>query len=101
MTKPPTDETALLIKILADTPRLEDAACIGQHHLFDPATEAEPTAVADRRHRLAADLCSNCPALAECRRWADDQKSYPGVLAGRVPTPPRPRGRPTTTKEAS
>ena len=100
MTKPAPDQIALLARILENTPRLPDAACIGQHHLFDPATDGEPTAEAHRRHRLASQLCEECPVLTECRQWADDQKAYPGVLAGRVPTPTRPQGRPTT-KESS
>lgn len=101
MTKPAPDETALLVKILADTPRLEDAACIGHHALFDPAQEHEPASAANRRHRLATELCKQCPVLVECRHWASEQGTYAGVIAGHIPPPPRPRGRPTKNGRSS
>lgn len=100
MTRTPTpteDPTiALLAKILAATPRLEDAACIGRTELFDPQQDGEEAQDVTYRHRRAAALCNECPALTECHRWAQTERQSASVLAGRVPPP---RGRPGRTNK--
>lgn len=97
MTRAPTDPvTDLLVKILASTPRLEDAACIGRTELFDPQQDGEEAQDVTYRHRRAAALCKDCPALAECHRWSQTERHQVGVIAGRIPPP---RGRPGRTNK--
>lgn len=95
MTRTSTDPLIdLLTRILASTPRLEDAACIGRADLFDPQQDGEPAEAVTYRHRRAAALCFGCPALSECHRWAQSERNPSGVIAGLVPPP---RGRPRTS----
>jgi hypothetical protein len=65
-----------LFAALRGIPKLPDAACRGRSDLFDGATEediAEATAV-----------CSRCPELNACKRWADmlPHNGIHGVIAG-------------------
>lgn len=94
MTKPEPDLIALLARILTDTPRLEGAACIEWPGLHDPAHDGEPQAETSLRHEYAVAVCRGCPALFECNEWALTEPTSTGVLAGRIPTPARRRGRP-------
>jgi len=69
---------ALVVAIIRGAPRLDGALCHGRPEVFD-ATDAEHI-------QTAAELCARCPALAECRAWAEavPRSSRPtGVLAGR------------------
>ncbi|ORM38173.1 hypothetical protein [Williamsia sp. 1135] len=94
------DLITLLGKILADTPRLENAVCLGRSDLFDPARDYEPMPAVSHRHQLAAALCAGCPALVQCGTWAATERPSASVIAGRVPTSQR-RRRPSVHKEAS
>jgi hypothetical protein len=54
----------LLAEIVADTPRLPDAACAGHAPMFDADNGSTPRALA---------LCASCPALARCQEWVAGQ----------------------------
>jgi hypothetical protein len=71
-----TSVVDLLVQVLQGTPRLDGALCRDNAQLFDAET-ADDTAAA-----LA--LCSCCPALARCSRFAAsiEPGSVTGVLAG-------------------
>ncbi|MGD3151940.1 hypothetical protein [Tsukamurella tyrosinosolvens] len=99
----------LLGAMLADTPKLAGAACIGRAGLFDPQAPNEHRDDLAYRHRSAAEVCrTECPALAECSVWLDSfegaragRRGRPsGVLAGRIPQPGPTRGRPTKGRAA-
>jgi hypothetical protein len=55
----------LLAAILADAPRLEDAACIGKHRMYDPVLGNGHQYRDQERARLAkaAHVCAGCPAI--------------------------------------
>lgn len=75
----PTGTVALLERVLAGQPRLDGAACRGHPEWFDAdSLEAAVTAA------KALELCDQCPALAECRRFAASQPlgGLIGVVAG-------------------
>lgn len=88
------DLIGLLVKILADTPPMADAECIGHTDLFDPQSEHEAAEDVTYRHMQAATICASCPVLSECDRWAQTERPSDGVLAGRIPPPKQRRGRP-------
>lgn len=78
----------ILKRILAGLPKLSGAACVGRAEIFAPAEPDEPDEHVEYRHRHAAAICSTCPALTECREWADSLPARdrpPGVLAGVIP----------------
>ncbi|ASR04015.1 WhiB family transcriptional regulator [Gordonia rubripertincta] len=58
--------------------------CAGDHELFDPPTTTGKADV-DRIER-AKRTCHACPALAECRAWAQalPRNSLNGVVAGKL-----------------
>ena len=62
---------------LQGIPRLEGARCRGRWSVWD---ETEDPVIIE----YAINQCKACPALAECREWADTQKRLTGVVAGRV-----------------
>ena len=74
----PRDAVGLIACIIAETPRLEDAACVKRPRLFDGDSGADAA--------QAISICKQCPALLQCRRWVKSlprgQKPY-GVIAGR------------------
>ena len=81
-----------LLAALAGLPRLTDARCRGQHHLFDMTADGSvpglggAAQVATARTQALA-ICKQCPALAGCRAWADTQRPRDlplGVIAGRI-----------------
>lgn len=55
----------LLIAILTDRPNLPDAACRGQHRLFDALDDHEETA-RTRAQIAARRLCGHCPHTTLC-----------------------------------
>lgn len=65
----------LLSAILADLPRLDGAACIGHHDLYDEQPEGRSHQRRDEqraRGELAAAGCAGCPVRARCpSRWTD------------------------------
>jgi integrase len=63
----------LLEAVLAGLPRLPGARCRDRYALFD--------SVDDDDHAHAAAICRSCPALAQCRNWAQAQPD--GALRGR------------------
>lgn len=98
--KPHFDLIALLSKILTDTPKLDGAACIDWPGLHDPANEGESAAVVASRHAAAESVCFDCPAMLACDQWAQTERPYAGVIAGRIPSP-KQRGRPAAERRAS
>lgn len=75
-----------LTAILAGTPRLDGAACIGHAELFDPPGDGETRTAADARHRAAARVCWTCPVIDTCRDWAVTEPSSQTVIAAQVMT---------------
>lgn len=50
-------------------PWMEQAACLGQSHLFfGPVREREDARL--QREARARDVCLSCPALEDCRAYA-------------------------------
>ncbi|GEE01121.1 hypothetical protein nbrc107696_15670 [Gordonia spumicola] len=86
-------------RVLAGTPNLSGAACIGRHGLFDEQAheDGETAETAARRHQEAAELCRRCPVLGACRTaWVDTpgvRHRPSGVIGGRTPATTT-RGRP-------
>lgn len=83
---------ALLAKVLAGLPALQRAACRDQSELFDPQQHGELADNAAARHAHAVEICRGCPALAQCRAWADriqPTRRPGGVLAARLNPNPR------------
>ncbi|MEZ0363382.1 WhiB family transcriptional regulator [Mycobacterium sp. pUA109] len=71
----------LLAKILADTPKLDGAACVDNADVFDAD---------DGDWELAVAICRSCPALTDCGDWADGLRASDrpaGVVAGQVNRP--------------
>lgn len=65
---------------LAGIPDLSGARCRGQWSIWDETDNPEVI-------EYAKNQCEACPALAECREWADSLKPSKrplGVVAGRV-----------------
>lgn len=73
-----------LLKALASTPKLPDAACKSKSKwpVFDAALKGG-TAQTE-----AISICRSCPALSACRRWAKSLDGLPpyqgGLVAGTV-----------------
>lgn len=83
----------LLAAILADQPRLTDAACRQYVELFNRAADGDREAAQE-----AVVVCQTCPVLTECREWAE--RTYPrrkpgGVLAATYSPPPTSRKKKT------
>lgn len=81
-----TDQFASLLSALRGAPRLPGAACRGHWETFDDIDEPD----------YAISVCLNhCPALSNCRQWADSQpkRNLYGVIAGEVFLQPRIRRR--------
>lgn len=75
----------LLVAILTGVPRLPEAACRRQPHLFD--ADCADLVEAENREREALRLCRACPELEACQRWVDSlpPRQRPcGVVAGKV-----------------
>jgi WhiB family redox-sensing transcriptional regulator len=76
----PPEQLALVMVILADTPRLPGAACRGLAPAFDaPGRDGDPT--------LPLAVCRHCPAVTACKAWLDqlEPSARPtGVVAGQV-----------------
>lgn len=88
----PEGSIRLLKRVLAGVPMLPDAACRGQHELFDPPSRDESRFDAAERHEIATDICRQCPVLAECRAWASRTRPARrpgGVIAGSINPPSR------------
>lgn len=51
------------------------AECKGLTHLFFPPPGERPQTRA-RREVQASAICAGCPARAECREWARDNREY-------------------------
>lgn len=78
-----------LLAALAGAPPLPGARCVGHHRLFDPAHMGEDISQVERRHRIAAETCRVCPALAACGAWLESLPTRdrpPGVIAGTIRT---------------
>ncbi|MGV6990874.1 WhiB family transcriptional regulator [Gordonia amicalis] len=63
-------------------PNLRGAACVGSPGLFDPRDPSEDPADTAYRHNAARELCRTCPALEECRDWADSQPDQTPAVTG-------------------
>jgi hypothetical protein len=79
----------LLAEVLRDSPKLEDAACVGRWPgLFDPPGQGESLDHPDVAHRrgIAVSICRACPCLEMCREWAESQPQgrLSGVVAGEI-----------------
>lgn len=91
MTAAPLDPQGvgrLLARVLADTPRLAGAACVGLWEAFDSPHPGEEPADADYRHRTALALCRRCPVLDACAAWAAGLRGRDrpdGIIAGQIP----------------
>jgi hypothetical protein len=64
----------LLCAIVADTPRLRNAASRGRWDVFDGDGE-------EHIHRAVA-LCQTCPERSACQDWASGRRDVSGVLGG-------------------
>ncbi|BAH52237.1 hypothetical protein [Rhodococcus opacus] len=64
------DWVSLLESILADTPSLPEAACIGRHDLFDEG-QGESKDEARHRQAVAEKLCAGCPEAWRCPERTD------------------------------
>lgn len=81
-----------LFGALGMIPALPGARCRGRHHLFDARPPDDPEADNAQAHALA--LCARCPALTRCAEWFDalsPRQRPPGVVAGQVNRPHKPR----------
>lgn len=74
-------------------PDFPQAACRGNHELFDLQAVGEAREDVDTRQRAAANICwsGQCPHLAECNDWAitshfDAQNIVGPVLGGMTST---------------
>lgn len=95
----PEGAIRLLASMLAGAPKLSDAACIGQHTLFDDRRGDEDAEDAETRHAAAAATCCRCPALDACTAWTARLRGRhrpDGVIAAQLPKPSRPRKEKTT-----
>lgn len=82
----------LLAAILADSPDLSGANCIGSPELFDPRDPRESADEVRYRHDAAEALCHQCPALERCRSWTSSRRDDGSVVAAQAPRlPGRPR----------
>jgi WhiB family redox-sensing transcriptional regulator len=94
----PPEWLALAQIIVANMPRLENAACAGRWGLFDHHRHKDPHRVTDEASAL--QLCAHCPALTACKAWVQGLPVWQrptGVVAGQVVQPPKgslPTGRP-------
>ena len=74
--------------LLPDMPEMPNAACVGQHALFDEVSHDESALDVDMRHARALVNCQlQCPALADCRSWfaaLRPSQKPPGVVAGTI-----------------
>ncbi|MGZ9828754.1 hypothetical protein ACXYTP_17750 [Tsukamurella ocularis] len=90
----------MIAAVLDSVPKLDGAACDGQHELFDGGRPGEHPDDVAYRHAVAATICRNrCPALPDCARWLDrlaPRRRPAGVVAGTIPDPARTAGRPKT-----
>jgi hypothetical protein len=99
--------SAALMAALGGAPRLDGAACRGQHRLFDAAAEATVPghvgAAETAAARVAAlALCRTCPALAACAAYYDrlpPRLRPAGVMAGQLNVKPPKKS--TTRQEKS
>jgi WhiB family transcriptional regulator, redox-sensing transcriptional regulator len=67
--------TVSIQELLSRADWMTDAACQGRGHLFFPPLAERPQARV-KRERLAQVVCDACPVLAQCRRYARDQREY-------------------------
>ncbi|WP_328856360.1 WhiB family transcriptional regulator [Williamsia herbipolensis] len=98
------DWISLLARIFDELPALPGAACAGRPDLFDPADTRETAESVASRYRAAAAVCASCPALTQCRAWADSLNRHrrpAGVVGGRIPDPGPPAGRRPTRETFS
>jgi Transcription factor WhiB len=68
---------AAMMGVISGIPRLDGAACVGEHDLFD---NHEGPAADD-----AIAICHQCPARVECERWflsLRPSERPPGITAG-------------------
>jgi hypothetical protein len=80
----------LMREILWDSPKLPQALCRDQPHLFDQVEDKDVVA-------YCIDECNACPELAACKAWADRQRYLHGCVAGEV----RLHHKPLKQKKAS
>lgn len=83
----------LLTAILADTPKLTGALCVGRAEMFDERGDDESADEAAERRGRAAALCTRCPARVECSDWVARQPSLResgAVIAADALTRPHP-----------
>jgi WhiB family redox-sensing transcriptional regulator len=64
-----TESTESLFGMLAGTPRLDGAACIGRSALFDPQPADMPEGAVIEAQETALAICAGCPVLRPCRVW--------------------------------
>jgi hypothetical protein len=91
------DDLTDLLSALAGTPRLEGAACVGRHELFDLRDISDPDR-AEVEARGVKICLTECGAYSQCRDWIQSlpaRQRPSGVVAGvvRRPRTPAPVGR--------
>lgn len=83
----------LLAAVLADTPRLPDAACKGHVATFDAAADGDRDAA-----QRAIEACRRCPVIDRCAQWiaeAHPRRPPPGVWAAQYQPPTTSRRKAT------
>jgi hypothetical protein len=56
----------LLSVILAGTPQLNGAACVGRHQLYDEIPDRGQSDQRRQRYQAATGVCSRCPVRVLC-----------------------------------
>lgn len=85
-----------LLGAMLGAPALPGAKCRGRSATFDPARPGEHPDSVGQRHLQALLLCDTCPARPPCEQWLGSltpARRPPGVVAGRIVHPPKPRNR--------
>ncbi|NMO03126.1 transcriptional regulator [Gordonia sp. TBRC 11910] len=88
---------ACLVRVVDGLPKLTGAACRDRPDLFEAARVGETVEEVETRQIEAEMLCAACPVLANCRTWAQGERSDVGHVIAGVRPPPRttPTERPT------
>lgn len=61
----PGVDSTVLLGLVAATPDMPGAACVGAHSVYDAAANGDADAQA-----IAVDICSSCRHCIECSEWA-------------------------------
>lgn len=63
---------------------MEKAACIGKEDIFLYPDGRVLTEKNRPKLDKALEICSNCPVLTECRKWAKTQSWSNAVVGGQI-----------------